>query len=336
MRRARLDPEELEGLAFLEDDVNGESEEVDDRFLLVGRDLPQLPLPTLRVRDDGEGWRAIDLLGAEESFRCSFPLLQKIPEQHKGAWTKAFCEVLRRWREASCKEEADRALMWLGFLPQALQRKPVARGGKPGRAAVAMRYNCISEGDWGKVITVWQEDSERRREDWEQGVHATREEDGGKLKKEVLGLLRAGQLGRGMRRITSFGVADAHNPALLQQLREKFPPRQFKLPASVPKVAPVRSFSCLKEVLLSLEPGTSPGCGGCRPEYLKALGERMEQQEVELLEQFFLAYTAGELPPWFYSLWLSLQTVPLFKDNKKWMSDHSELGTASSGFFTRR
>ena len=40
-------------------------------------------------------------------------------------------------------------------------------------------------------------------------------------------------------------------------------------------------------------------------------------QELDLLEQFFLAYTAGELPAWFYSLWLSLQAVPLYKDDKK-------------------
>ena len=77
----------------------------------------------LRASDEGGGWRVIDLLGAEDSFRCSFPLLQEVPEQHKGAWAKAFAEVLRRWKEATCKEEADRALMWLGFLPQALLRE---------------------------------------------------------------------------------------------------------------------------------------------------------------------------------------------------------------------
>ena len=43
----------------------------------------------------------------------------------------------------------------------------------------------------------------------------------------------------------------------------------------------------------------------------------MEQRGVELLEQFFLAYTAGELPPWFYRLWLSLATVPMYKTVQK-------------------
>ena len=81
----------------------------------------------------------------------------------------------------------------------------------------------------------------------------------------------------------------------------------------MPKLAPMDSFSQLREDLLSLEPGTSPGSGGCRPEYLVALGERMEDREIERLEAFSLAYTAGSLPPWFYRLWLSLSTVPIYK-----------------------
>ena len=49
------------------------------------------------------------------------------------------------------------------------------------------------------------------------------------------------------------------------------------------------------------------------PEYLVALGERMEDREIELLETFALAYTAGSLHDWFYRLWLSLSTVPIYK-----------------------
>ena len=76
-------------------------------------------------------------------------------------------------------------------------------------------------------------------------------------------------------------------------------------------------FPRLKETLLSLEPGTAPGSGGLRPEFLIALGERMEAEELALLEEFGLAYTSGELPPWLYRLWLSMQTVPLYKTAEK-------------------
>ena len=79
----------------------------------------------------------------------------------------------------------------------------------------------------------------------------------------------------------------------------------------MPKVAPLESFRGLRETLLALEPGTSPGSGGMRPEFLVALGERMEDEEVEVLERFGMAYVSGDLPAWFYRLWLSLQTVPL-------------------------
>ena len=54
-----------------------------------------------------------------------------------------------------------------------------------------------------------------------------------------------------------------------------------------------------------------------RPEYLVALGERMGEREMEDLEEFGLSYTAGDLPPWLYRLWLSTQTVPLYKSAEK-------------------
>ena len=66
---------------------------------------------------------------------CAFPLLQEVPEQHKGAWAKAHVDVLRRWKTAKTKREMIRALSWLGFLSQGLLRK-TTRGGKVGRAQI--------------------------------------------------------------------------------------------------------------------------------------------------------------------------------------------------------
>ena len=37
--------------------------------------------------------------------------------------------------------------MWLGFLAQALLRKPT-RGGRAGRREVAKRFLCVNEGTW--------------------------------------------------------------------------------------------------------------------------------------------------------------------------------------------
>ena len=43
--------------------------------------------------------------------------------------------------------------------------------------------------------------------------------------------------------------------------------------------------------MLSLEPGTSAGSGGLRPEYLMVLGELMDEEELGLLEEVGVAYT---------------------------------------------
>ena len=39
--------------------------------------------------------------------------------------------------------------------------------------------------------------------------------------------------------------------------------------------------------------------------------------EMELLEKFCLAYVSGKLASWFYRLWLTLQTVPLYKTEQQ-------------------
>ena len=170
------------------------------------------------------------------------------------------------------------------------------------------------EGNWGVLVEMFESETERRELRQGRRREQTDDEIAAQRAKEVLKLLMAGQLGKAMHRVTSYGVADMAKPAVLRQLQEKFPPKVHSLPATVPKVAAVNSFRDLKENLLSLTPGTSPGSGGCRPEYLVALGERMEPEELVLLEQFGLAYLSGELPAWFYQLWLSMEAVPLFKD----------------------
>ena len=50
-----------------------------------------------------------------------------------------------------------------------------------------------------------------------------------------------------------------------------------------------------------------------RLEYLVALGDRLDEREMENLEEFGLKYVAGKLPAWLYRLWLSTQTVPMHK-----------------------
>ena len=50
-----------------------------------------------------------------------------------------------------------------------------------------------------------------------------------------------------------------------------------------------------------------------RVEYLIMLAESLEGEKMALLEQFGLRYLKGELPKWFYAVFLSSQAVPLYK-----------------------
>merc|ERR1711867_61898 len=172
-------------------------------------------------------------------------------------------------------------------------------------------------------VELWQED-EARRGGRRRRKERSSEEEVLALRREVLALLGEGKVGKAMRRVTSHGLADPQDPDVARQLREKFPDRQQELPASVPRVARIEAFRGLRETLLALEPGTSPGSGGLRPEFLVALGESMEDEEVEVLERLGMAYVSGDLPPWFYRLWLSLQTVPMYKTAQQ--SDVRPLG----------
>ena len=66
---------------------------------------------------------------------------------------------------------------------------------------------------------------------------------------------------------------------------------------------------------MDLSPGVSPGTGGMRPEYLICLADVWEDWQMERLEQFGIRYLSGQLPPWWYKVWLSLTTVALYKNS---------------------
>ena len=157
-RVARAEDEEEEEVEAAVEQVEAAGVE----FLLVGRALPDLPPPTPGAGEE-EGWQAIHRLGGTDSFLCKFLLLVEVPEQHKSAWARGYGAVLRRWREAATEQERDTALLWLGFLPQALLRKSVGRGGRKGRDQVAYRFTCLIEGNWWSLVELWERDREKER-----------------------------------------------------------------------------------------------------------------------------------------------------------------------------
>ena len=289
---------------------------------LNDRVRPQVPAPEAPGQF-ARGWESIRRLGGWQAFLVDCPMLEEVYEQHKGAWCTAWSESLRKWKDASSDHDRDTALMWLSFWAQGLQRKP-SRGGRQGRVELASRYNCVIEGDWAGVVERWQRDKQKREEKFaskrdRQGKNSEEYEQKelAKQRRSVVGLIEAGQLGKAMGRVTSFGLGDLRKQEVKDQLMEKFPPRQRTLPDTVAKIRPIDSFRNLRGSLLALNPGTAAGAGGIRNEYLIALGERMEDHEMKLFEEFGLAYSAGELPPWFYRVFQSLQTVAPFKDSEQ-------------------
>ena len=130
-------------------------------------------------------------------------------------------------------------------------------------------------------------------------------------------LLSKGQVSKAVSRLTSHGVADTKDPTVMIGLRSKYVARSRELPASVTMGQPVDNVAGLKDALLNLGTGTSPGTGGMRPEFLTTLAEVMEEGEMAKLEDFSMLYLNGALPPWFYAVWGSVTTVPLFKSRER-------------------
>ena len=128
---------------------------------------------------------------------------------------------------------------------------------------------------------------------------------------EALTHLQKGEISKAVSRLTSFGVASMDDPTVMAALRSIYVARGKELPESVIMGQPIDSLGGLKETLLKLPTGVSPGTGGLRGEYLTCLAEVWEDHT--MLEQFGLMYLCGQLPAWWYRVWGSVTTVPLFK-----------------------
>ena len=229
---------------------------------------------------------------------------------------------MRKWREAATEVDITTVLSWLLFLPQALLRRPT-RGGLAGRKEVARRFNYLARGDWGSVLEMWEKDKSTQTADRERRrrrrgeLRVEREDDEHKRRREVVALIAAGQISKAMTRVTSHGLANMEDAQVMAQVAAKYPPRGRPLPARVPKGQPVEHLRCLRDRLKALQPGSAPGCGGMRPEYLRVLGNYLEEPDMMILEEFGMSYLQGDLPKWFYPLWLTVQTVPIFKNSGK-------------------
>ena len=210
---------------------------------LLGRIRPPIP-PAVAPGPSTKGWESVRRVGEWQAFLVEFPMLEEVPEQHKGAWCTAWSTSLRRWRKAATEHDAETALLWILFWAQCLQRKP-SRGGRQGRVEIASRYNCVLEEDWDGLVERWLKDKQKRGEKAAgRSMSSKRSEDHeqkeiAKQRRTVISLIEAGQLGKAMGRVTSFGLGDIRDQTVKNQLVEKFPPRQRPLPDTVSNLKPI-------------------------------------------------------------------------------------------------
>ena len=56
---------------------------------------------------------------------------------------------------------------------------------------------------------------------------------------------------------------------------------------------------------------------GMREEFLPSMTDVWDEEEMARLEEFSMLYLTGTLPPWWYKVWGSVNTVPLLKTRER-------------------
>ena len=279
---------------------------------------PLVPGPHIgALGEDSEGWNLIDQWGVWDCRLCEFPTRQDIPREYREVWAAALDKIFRKINEASEGIELERGLKWLLIIPKAVFRQS-KRGGKAGKGLIAKRINCLVKGDWGGLLNLLESDCkqvkiESKRVKGKAHEEVREEIELEKKRKNAMLLLSKGLISKAARRINSYGIGNMADPTVLQQMEAKYPARGHPLPGSVSRGQCVDNLRGLRGVLLDLKAGVSPGTGGMRPEFLTCLAELWSEEQMELLEQFGMRYLTGQLPPWWYKVWLSLTTVALYK-----------------------
>ena len=266
---------------------------------LVGLELlldPVIPGPAERSEGHADGWDRIDEVGAWECNLSVFSVLEFVPRQHQEVWGWAYREVLRRMQGPEGRE-LDRSLKWLQILPQLLLRSP-RRHGSGGRVDVAKRFNCLSlRQDWGAALNYWMKDRLKLKEDKARDTvrnELTEAEKREKKKKQVISLLSKTQISRAVSRINSYGAAPLDEPGVKEQVAAKYPVRKKVIPFNIPRGSPIDNLGGLRENLLGLIKGSSPGTGALRPEFLKTLAGSLNPGQRSLLEDFGMRHLRGE------------------------------------------
>ena len=112
--------------------------------------------------------------------------------------------------------------------------------------------------DFGGLIELWLHDTEVAKQKANRKTQS-HQQDSAKLTRNAVSLISRGYLSKAVNRMVSHGIASPTDPAAVEALKRKYPPRKEPLPTQVVKGQAVEGLSSLRDLFLSLRPGIAPG-----------------------------------------------------------------------------
>eukprot|EP00873_Tetraselmis_striata_P037349 jgi/Tetstr1/457613/TSEL_044180.t1 len=276
-----------------------------------------------RAAGDGVGWGAVDHLSDVDMVHMPAEMSMEtaVPIDFQEAWAEAQRCVNERVvaaMEADDPVVLDRALKWKYLLPQLLLRAP-SRGGRRRLQALAWRFRAFAERRMTELLRSW---DDARTEAFYTGHARQRRTDADLFAALLVGtadtvvaLVEDGELSRAAGRLSSKGMGDLSDPAILAQLRDKHPSRSHPIPDAAYDI-PVDEAALTVDMRVpyqQLKQHVAAGPSGMRNEYLRCLvGEYAPASgpaAVRAMSEVASMYLQGRLPGWFNRLFASARLV---------------------------
>eukprot|EP00873_Tetraselmis_striata_P026824 jgi/Tetstr1/447088/TSEL_034526.t1 len=280
---------------------------------------PSRPSPA----GDGVGWGAVDHLSDVDMVHMPAEMSMEtaVPMDFQEAWAEAQRCVNERVVAAVEVDDPvvlDRALKWKYLLPQLLLRAP-SRGGRRRLQALACRFRAFAERRMTELARSW---DDARTEAFYAGHARQRRTDADLFAALLVGtadtvvaLVEGGELSRAAGRLSSKGMGDLSDPAILAQLRDKHPSRSHPIPDAAYDI-PVDEAALTVDMRVpyqQLKQHVAAGPSGMRHEYLRCLvGEYAPASgpaAVRAMSEVASMYLQGRLPGWFNRLFASARLV---------------------------
>eukprot|EP00873_Tetraselmis_striata_P042684 jgi/Tetstr1/462948/TSEL_007896.t1 len=261
-----------------------------------------------RADGDGVGWGAVDHLSDVDMVHVPAEMSMEtaVPIDFKEAWAEAQRCVNERMVaavEADDPVVLDRALKWKYMLPQLLLRAP-SRGGRRRMTELVRSW------DDARTEAFYARHARQRRTNADLfaallvGTADT-----------VVALVEDGELSRAAGPLSSKGMGDLSDHAILAQLRDKHPSRSHPIPDAAYDI-PVDEAALTVDMRVpyqQLKQHVAAGPSGMRNEYLRCLvGEYAPASgpaAVRTMSEVASMYLQGRLPGWFNRLFASARLV---------------------------